>query len=233
VSGNDPVVHANIRRGIMPRIYSIFQSVEGEVNARGIGAMTVFIRFAGCHATCTFCDTTYAKDPASGRVMSVSEVMEEVSKYNCPNVTITGGEPMEQYDELCNLLHALDANQYNVSVETNGLHSFWRRNAPMIHATFVVDIKNEGFMALSRIVNMGLTSSDILKMVVGSEADFAVACTRKRELQERGVKARFAFSPEFGKVDPDRILSWMKKYDQNDAILNFQAHKVLNLTENN
>jgi 7-carboxy-7-deazaguanine synthase len=163
--------------------------------------------------------------------MSADDVLREVAKLGCTNVSITGGEPMEQYNELCDLLVLLTAEEYNVSIETNGLHSFVRYAFPLNKANFVVDLKKDGPMFISKYVNMGLTEKDFIKIVIGSYEEMYEACSRKKELQDRGVRARFAFSPEFGKVDPNVLLIWMKEFKQMDAVLNFQAHKILNLIE--
>lgn len=214
-------------------IYSIFQSIEGEVNSRGIGAMTTFIRFAGCHASCPFCDTEYAKNPNSGKDMEVVEIMDLVSKYNCTNVTITGGEPLEQMDGFIELVSNLVNSGYNVSVETNGFHLFSRSLYPFNMVNWIVDIKTFGPMYLSHYMAMNLTRSDFLKMVIGSRDEFREACNRKLGLQNRGIQARFAFSPEFGKVTPDQLVKWMKEFNQQDAVLNIQLHKIISLTEDN
>lgn len=227
------MVTKNRIEGHTMRIYSIFQSVDGEVNSRGMGAMTTFIRFAGCSAQCSFCDTEYAKDKNSGVEMTVEEVMKKVSRFECNNVTITGGEPLEQPGALLELLFSLTENQYNVSIETNGFHPFTKSMHPYNKVNWVVDIKKEGKPYKPTFVAMCLTYKDYIKQVVGSKSDFVVACAKKRELQNDGVRATFAFSPEYGKVTPDELVKWMKEYKEFDSVLNVQLHKVLNLSEDN
>jgi 7-carboxy-7-deazaguanine synthase len=213
------------------RIYSIFSSVDGEVNNRGIGAMTTFVRFAGCSAACSFCDTDYAKSRNSGTEQTVDEVMHSISSFNCKNVTITGGEPFEQRHALATLVYSLYRSGYNISVETNGIHQFSKELVPWMFASWVVDIKKEYPASLQMYMDMHLCKNDFIKMVVGTPVDFQCAIRRKYDLQLRGVKATFAFSPEYGVLTPDVLLGWMKQYRQTDAVLNIQLHKILNLTE--
>lgn len=214
----------------MIQVYNIFQSINGEVCHSGMGSMCTFIRFAGCHASCRFCDTKYAKDPNSGINMTIEEVLTEVFNKGCNNITITGGEPFEQREALSLLTSGLHRNGNVVSVETNGLHAFDRNDFP-INTHFVVDIKNTGCVCMSHYYKMNLRHTDYIKMVIGNVEDFYTATKRKYQLQEKGVMATFAFSPEYGKISPDTLLSWMKQCNQFDAVLNVQLHKILELTE--
>jgi 7-carboxy-7-deazaguanine synthase len=211
------------------RIFSIFQSVNGEVSQRGIGSMTTFIRAAGCTANCSYCDTLYAKDPMSGIEMDISLIMNTVSDFNCTYVTITGGEPLEQREELAKLVAALVENGYQVTIETNGLHSFSKLTRPWGNVTWVVDCKlGSGFQ---RLTEMQLTRTDYIKMVVGSLGQFIDMSETKNHLQSLGVKATFAFSPEWLKCHPNELVQWMKEYQHTDSVLNVQLHKIIGLVE--
>lgn len=215
------------------RIYSMFHSVDGEVNNRGIGSPATFIRFAGCSANCVYCDTEYAKPANSGSTITVGQIIKALELYGCKNVTITGGEPLEQEAALQALLYQLEARDYNVSVETNGLHRFTKLLKPYVYAHWVVDIKQDGLVLMDTYILMGLNNMDIIKMVVGNETEFKEALNRKIFLQDQGVAARFAFSPKHGMASPNNVLGWIKKYNQMDAMLNVQLHKVCELDEAN
>lgn len=94
------------------KINEIFYSVQGEGFHAGTPA--VFIRFSGCNLKCPFCDTNHF----TGNEMSVSDIIEEITKYPARLIIITGGEPSQFLtDELVNKLH--DKGKY-VAVETNG-----------------------------------------------------------------------------------------------------------------
>ena len=105
------------------RVNEIFRSINGEVNSIGQGSFCTFIRLAGCSLRCSYCDTEYAQDPKSGREMSVEEIITEVKNLGCRNVTITGGEPLDQRLDLHYLLQKLWFSKHNIVVETNGHHS--------------------------------------------------------------------------------------------------------------
>lgn len=214
------------------QVYSIFKSVNGEVNSHGIGSMTTFLRFSGCTANCRYCDTTYAQDPEVGRKMAVTEIVKEVIKLGCKRVTITGGEPFEQnLEELNHLLKFLHDYGFQVTVETNGVHTFDRRGWPLDYANYVVDVKLFKVFDLQKYLGMRLIERDYLKFVIGCKEDFINALGIKNTLQNHHCKATFAFSPMYGAISANRLVSWMLEYEVNDAVLNFQAHKVLEIIE--
>ena len=68
-------------------INEIFYSIQGESLSAGLP--TIFIRLTGCPLRCQYCDTSYAF--TEGRKMSFQEIIDDIKKYNCKNITITGG----------------------------------------------------------------------------------------------------------------------------------------------
>ncbi|MHA2068578.1 MAG: 7-carboxy-7-deazaguanine synthase QueE, partial [Candidatus Thorarchaeota archaeon] len=122
----------------MIKIYSIFRSIDGEVNRWCQGSMCTFIRFAGCNLNCNWCDTEYARDPRTGCNMGIHEIVQEAQRLKSKRITITGGEPYEQIDELEELVGTLYRNEFNISIETNGSHPpMWSGRNP----SHVVDYK--------------------------------------------------------------------------------------------
>ena len=111
-----------------------FLTLQGE----GVqsGSRAVFLRFAGCNlwsgreqdratAQCTFCDTDFVGTDgegggkfASARKLSARVEMLWGDGEDNRLVVITGGEPMLQLDT--ELIDALHARGFRVSVETNG-----------------------------------------------------------------------------------------------------------------
>lgn len=80
------------------KINEFFTSIEGE----GIllGTKTLFIRLAGCHLKCHWCDTKYALPFNNGTEYTIDEVKDEIVKNIKPftyKVNFTGGEPLLQY----------------------------------------------------------------------------------------------------------------------------------------
>lgn len=217
------------------RVYSIFSSINGEVCSSHQGSMCTFIRLAGCSVGCSYCDTQYASDHNSGKTMDMCEIMEEVVKFGNKNVTITGGEPLEQLPYLMTLIKMLASHNYKLSVETSGEIPFnileiiphWGAND--IH--FVTDIKLNTKNHLHDYNKMWHTSEDFFKIIIGSTNDIIQAIHIKNELQHYGCKAKFAFSPMEGKLSPKELLVMMQDFDQNDVVLNVQIHKLIGLTE--
>ncbi|MFL6394050.1 MAG: 7-carboxy-7-deazaguanine synthase QueE [Nitrososphaeraceae archaeon] len=80
------------------QLSEIFTSIEGE----GIlfGTKTMFVRMAGCHLGCIWCDTSYALPMNSGNGYTLEHVKNMISDGLRPNtykVNFTGGEPLLQY----------------------------------------------------------------------------------------------------------------------------------------
>jgi len=98
------------------KVSEIFYSIEGE--GIEIGRAEIFIRLAGCNLRCTWCDTKYALE--NGKEMNVKEIVNEVRKYPCKSVSITGGEPLLQKEELLELIKQLKSLGYWIQINTNG-----------------------------------------------------------------------------------------------------------------
>jgi 7-carboxy-7-deazaguanine synthase len=214
------------------RVYSIFSSINGEVCKMHQGSMCTFLRLAGCSANCSFCDTKYASNPESGKSYSLPDLVKELNKMGNMNVTITGGEPMEQKESLIPLVNWMSLIGYKISIETNGLIPFSRFEFSSTGwLSFVVDIKMEKVHQICDYLKMGLTSNDFLKVVVGNKRDFRMSLYMTDCLRQHGCMAKVAYSPMYGQVTANELVEWMKEYNQVDAILSVQLHKVLNLGE--
>ncbi len=118
----------------------MFCSVQGE--GLFVGERQIFVRTAGCAATCSWCDTVYSKvqtprfvvhgrgdAPARWRPnpVSLDDVLDDVgacARETAPvaTVSITGGEPLEQPEFVAALARALRARELRVYLETAGIH---------------------------------------------------------------------------------------------------------------
>jgi 7-carboxy-7-deazaguanine synthase len=78
----------------MLTVNEIFHSIQGE--STFAGEPCVFVRLTACDLRCSWCDTPYAF--YEGKKMSVDEVMNEVERFGCATVEVTGGEPLLQRD---------------------------------------------------------------------------------------------------------------------------------------
>ncbi len=113
-----------------------FASVQGE--GVFVGQPQVFLRTAGCHETCRWCDTLYAKVRprrfvvrASGGVrthvnpvpahLAAGEAAALARAAGVRTVSLTGGEPLEQPGFARALARALRAQGLGVHLETAGL----------------------------------------------------------------------------------------------------------------
>lgn len=96
-------------------INEIFYSIQGESYLTGLPC--IFVRLTGCHQRCCYCDTEYAF--YEGQKKSLTSIIDEIQKFPCSSVLLTGGEPLLQ--ENCGVLaQALLDRHYRVAVETGG-----------------------------------------------------------------------------------------------------------------
>lgn len=93
-------------------VNEIFYSLQGEGGRAG--EASIFIRLSKCNLACSFCDTDFA----SGKKMSVAEVLDEISAYKCPWIIWTGGEPTLQLTD--EIVAYFKQNGYKQAIETNG-----------------------------------------------------------------------------------------------------------------
>jgi 7-carboxy-7-deazaguanine synthase len=99
------------------KICEIYSSKQGEGFLTG--TPSVFVRFSGCNLRCWFCDTPYTSWEPEGEDLSLDEVLTDVAQYDCPDVVITGGEPM-LFAEMIPLTAALRRAGRQITIETAG-----------------------------------------------------------------------------------------------------------------
>ena len=99
------------------KISEIFLSQQGEGPYHGL--MQIFVRFSGCNLKCAYCDTV--TDTFVG--YTVSELISEIEKIgDCPDIAITGGEPLLQSSFLKEFLPLLKERNKSIYLETNGIY---------------------------------------------------------------------------------------------------------------
>jgi 7-carboxy-7-deazaguanine synthase len=99
------------------RVSEIYESTQGEGFLTG--TRSVFVRASGCNLRCWFCDTPYASWQPEGDDFSVDEIVDQVSRFPCRHVVLTGGEPM-LFAELIPLSERLHDLGYHITIETAG-----------------------------------------------------------------------------------------------------------------
>ncbi len=214
------------------QITEIFQSIDGEINPWGQGRLSTFVRTSQCNLlSCRWCDTPQSK--TQGMEMSVEEVFQKIETLGCHKVTITGGEPLVQMDEVLRLIDLLLKYSYKISVETNGSIS-----PPLVyfqdkHLSWIFDYKLEfpEEMQIGMMANI-LSSCHWIKIVVGSEDDYKEAVRIKNWLKGAGSKASFAFSLAFDgfkyMLPPNNnLVDWLIRDSQWDVVVNVQIHKLI------
>src|SRR5262249_15108174 len=117
-------------------INEIFHSIQGE--STHAGKPCVFVRLTACDLRCSSCDTPYAF--YEGQRMSIDAVLDEVERFGCETVEVTGGEPLLQ-KEVFPLMQALLDRGKTVLVETGGHRSIAEVPPNVIK---VMDIKCPG-----------------------------------------------------------------------------------------
>jgi 7-carboxy-7-deazaguanine synthase len=202
-------------------ICEIFYSLQGESTYSGLPC--IFIRLSGCNLRCSWCDTTYAW--SNGKEMSIEQILQEIRKYPCSLVEITGGEPLLQKRTI-ELMKVLHEEKYRILLETNGTQSL--QNVPD-YVVKIVDVKcpGSGFGESFLMENLNfLLPADEIKFVLASREDymFALNFIRNNALEDRIL----LFSPLIGHLAPETLAQWMLK-DGVPAHLQFQLHKLLQL----
>ncbi|MPL60551.1 7-carboxy-7-deazaguanine synthase [bioreactor metagenome] len=115
-------------------IVEIFSSIQGE--GKYVGCRQLFVRFAGCNASCKYCDTADSRKPALvAKVEGHSDLRDFITVpnpipaerlleyiiqlYNNKHhsISLTGGEPLCHADMLYWLLPRIKGVKY---LETNG-----------------------------------------------------------------------------------------------------------------
>jgi 7-carboxy-7-deazaguanine synthase len=106
------------------RVSEIFYSLQGE--GMLVGMPSVFVRLAGCPLRCRWCDTRYAWDYSAGQDLEPDQIVEQVDRWPCNFVVLTGGEPMVGPDlsiraGFADLTHRLKTAGKHITIETAGV----------------------------------------------------------------------------------------------------------------
>lgn len=205
----------------MLTVNEIFHSIQGE--STFAGEPCVFVRLTACDLRCSWCDTVYAFH--EGRKMSVDEVVEEVARYQCATVEITGGEPLLQQD-VYPLMSRLLQDGKRVMLETGGHRSIEHVPAGVIR---IVDVKCPGSGESARMDWQNLqrlSPSDQVKFVIKDRQDYEFArdVVVREQLDKRA--GCVLFSPVHGVMNARELAEWILS-DRLPVRLQLQAHKYI------
>jgi len=199
------------------RVTEIFHSIQGE--STHAGRRCAFVRLAGCNLRCRWCDSEYTF--TGGERMSIDDVVEQVKRFGCDLVEVTGGEPLAQAEGF-DLIRRLADEGFEVLVETSGSIDI----APVDRrAKIILDIKcpGSGEAEKNRWENLDeLRPHDEIKFVIAGRDDYDWA---KRVIDEKQLAGRtILFSPVWGELDLQPRAEWMIE-DRVPARLQTQLHK--------
>jgi len=202
-------------------VNEIFNSIQGESLYAGLPC--TFIRLTGCNLRCSYCDTRYSYE--EGTSLTMIDIMDRVSGYECPLVEITGGEPLLQ-NETPLLITNLIENGYKVLLETNGTIDISRIDERCIK---IVDIKcpSSGESGKNNLDNLNrLNVKDQVKFVINNYEDYEYAKDIIKQIPGGFPRENVLISPVPGKMGfsdlANRILE-----DKLMVRFHIQLHKMI------
>ena len=186
-----------------------------------VGVPSIFLRLAGCNLRCSFCDTKYAYK--QGTEMSIQEILDEIKKFACTYICLTGGEPLLQKGTI-KLIENLLQKNYKICLETNGSISI-KKLVGKKSLLISLDIKcpSSGSHEQMNMKNISyLSKKDQLKFIIKNKEDYAYA---KKILKKYNSPCTVFFQPVWG-TNPKKLASWVL----NDGLpvrLTLQLHKII------
>ncbi len=217
------------------RVNEIFCSIQGE--STRAGCPCVFVRLAGCHLRCHYCDTEYAFK--EGTYRSIGEIVEAVCSHHTGLVEITGGEPLLQPAVHALISRLCDLGK-TVLIETSGACDISRCDP---RAVRIVDLKTPGSGEAERNLWSNLehlADRDEVKFVITDRDDYEWArrAIEKHRLGERC--AAVLMSPVSEQppgeeiegcpgLDPRALAEWLLRDPPKGAPVRMQSqlHKLI------
>ena len=156
---------------------------------------------------CTWCDSEYTF--TGGERFTLDAVLDQVHRFGCKLVEVTGGEPLAQR-EAFDLIRRLCDEGYEVLIETGGFVSTAEVDN---RASVILDVKcpDSGEADRNHWANLDRLNADRdeVKFVIASQRDweFAAKIIGSYRLEER-TKA-ILISPAWGQIDLQQLASWI------------------------
>jgi len=216
----------------MLRISEIFFSIQGESTRAGLPC--TFVRLAGCHLRCTYCDTEYAF--RGGQTMAIDAIIERVLTHSTRLVEITGGEPLLQ-GAVHELMTGLCDAGCTVLLETSGACDISPCDERVIR---IMDLKTPGSGEADRNLwdNIEhLRTDDEVKFVLTDRSDYEWMCgvIEQHDLAQRcgailvsavGEQPKGLEIAGCAALDPRRLAEWILA-DGLDVRMQTQLHKII------
>lgn len=218
-------------------VSEFFYSIQGEGGLAGLPC--AFVRLAGCHLACTWCDATYTWKPgvasrAGHARLTIDQIVQRLDEYRAPMVEVTGGEPLLQ-PATPDLLRTLCDRWEPVVLDTSGALSIAEVD-PRVR--IVMDLKCPGSGQTEHMhwPNLDLLKPglDEIKFVILDRADYewAAHVTRAHRLWDRFRVVYQPATPAGFNGDmaawplPRQLALWMLA-DRSRAVLQLQCHRLL------
>lgn len=156
--------------------------------------------------------------------MTIKEILEEINKYNCNLVEVTGGEPLVQ-EESIELMKSLCDNGYEVMLETGGSLSIKDVDK---RVKKIIDFKcpSSNMVEKNDFSNIKyLKPIDEVKFVIGNREDYNWS---KKIIVEYNLnkKCEILFSPVFNKLNNIDLVEWILQ-DNLEVRFQTQLHKYI------
>lgn len=197
----------------------VFFSIDGEGSTSG--RLAIFVRLNACNLRCHYCDTTYALE-ASNQTTSLENLIKEIQKYPCKNITITGGEPL-CHENLIDFITALP--DYHFNIETNGSLPIEPYLIDNVMITMDIKTPSSGQVPMNNYENLKLLRpNDGLKFVVASDEDLDFSFAT---IDKFAPKSTIFLSPIFDQTNSAHIVDRMKEYGNDQIRLQLQIHKYI------
>jgi len=228
-------------------VYEIFNSIDGEVNAMGQGAISTFIRLAGCNLNCPYCDTPKSRLVKNGTKYDVDQLVDMMMTRSnqSQKITITGGEPLLQAEAVTEFISKMQQRESIMfTIETNGSISLFKDCPEELmdkaDVCFTMDYKSStSFNNWSFIEDDSyFIEGDWLKIPIGDK--FHLEKPYKKDLIkllniQKGRNFQIALSPiyrnkkQYNQLVADVIEFCMAKRISHRVIINTQIHKLIGL----
>ena len=202
------------------KINEIYYSIQGESSYSGLPC--IFIRLTYCNLRCSYCDSEYTF--YEGKDMDINKILNEIKKYPCDLVEVTGGEPLFQKNCI-QLLKELVNSNYKVLLETSGSLSI--ENVPK-EVINIIDFKCPSSKMEKKNLweNIEyLKLNDEIKFVIGDREDYEWSRNKIKKYNLTKI-SNVLISPVYKKINPDIITNWILE-DNLKVRFQIQIHKEI------
>jgi 7-carboxy-7-deazaguanine synthase len=204
----------------MLKVNEIYYSIQGESSKAGLPC--VFVRLTYCNLRCSYCDTEYAF--YEGTDLSIDSIIEQIKKYNCNLVELTGGEPLFQSESI-ELMNRLCDDGFEVMLETGGSLPIKDVNQQVM---IILDLKcpSSNMMKKNLYENLQyIKPTDEIKFVMGTREDYEWSKEIIKKYNLEG-KCGLLASVVFGSLEPLKVVEWILE-DNLKIRFQLQMHKFI------